>query len=63
LRRLAALSWVANDNCIHFQILLLASEDILQKLTIRKLRARAVNVPLGKPHQTAGGTVVSAPLV
>ncbi len=35
----------------------------MQNLTIRKLRARAVNVPLSKPHQTAGGTVVSAPLV
>jgi len=35
----------------------------LQKLIIRKIRARAVNVPLSKPHPTAGGTVTSAPLV
>jgi len=35
----------------------------LQTLTIRKIRARAVNVPLAKPHPTAGGSVVSAPLV
>jgi mandelate racemase len=32
-------------------------------LTIGKLSARAVNVPLGKPHPTAGGNVTSAPLV
>src|SRR5678816_970963 len=54
---------VANGNCIHFQFHAATSEEILQNLTIRKLRARAVNVPLAKPHQTAGGTVVSAPLV
>jgi len=35
----------------------------LQTLTVRKLRARAVNVPLSKPHSTAGGNVTSAPLV
>jgi mandelate racemase len=35
----------------------------LQNLTIRKISARAVNVPLGKPHPTAGGAVTSAPLV
>jgi mandelate racemase len=31
--------------------------------TIRKVRARAVNVPLSAPHPTAGGVVTSAPLV
>src|SRR6478752_8947925 len=40
----------------------LTLEEILQSLTIRKIRARAVNVPLAKPHPTAGGNVVSAPL-
>src|SRR6185295_5521656 len=42
---------------------ILELEEILQSLTIRKIRARAVNVPLAKPHPTAGGNVVSAPLV
>jgi mandelate racemase len=32
-------------------------------ITITGVRARAVNVPLSKPHPTAGGTVMSAPLV
>jgi mandelate racemase len=32
-------------------------------LTIRGIRARPVNVPFRQPHPTAGGTVVSAPLV
>ena len=31
--------------------------------TIRALRARAVDVPLPRPHPTAGGVVASAPLV
>jgi len=33
------------------------------QLTVRSLRARAVRVPLSKPHATAGGTVAEAPLV
>src|SRR5262249_3971799 len=33
------------------------------KLTIRSLRARAVNVPMTRPLVTSGGTVGSAPLV
>lgn len=32
-------------------------------LTIARITARAVNVPLSKPHPTAGGNVTSAPLV
>jgi len=32
-------------------------------IAITGLKARAVNVPLSKPHPTAGGTVLSAPLV
>lgn len=32
-------------------------------LSIKSIQARAVNVPLRKPHPTAGGNVVSAPLV
>ncbi len=32
-------------------------------LTIKSIRPRAVNVPLRKPHPTAGGSVTSAPLV
>ena len=33
------------------------------KLTIRGIRARAVNVPMARPLQTGGGTVGTAPLV
>ena len=33
------------------------------RLTVRELRARAVNVPLSLPLQTSGGTVSTAPLV
>jgi L-alanine-DL-glutamate epimerase and related enzymes of enolase superfamily len=33
------------------------------KLTIRELRARAVNVPMPRPLQTSGGMVGTAPLV
>jgi len=33
------------------------------QLTVRSVRARAVRVPLPKPHPTAGGTVAEAPLV
>ncbi|MCI0387214.1 MAG: mandelate racemase [Acidobacteria bacterium] len=33
------------------------------QLTIRSLRARAVNVPMARPLQTSGGTVGTAPLV
>jgi mandelate racemase len=32
-------------------------------LTVRSVRARAVRVPLARPHPTAGGTVSEAPLV
>jgi mandelate racemase len=32
-------------------------------LTVRSVRARAVRVPLPRPHPTAGGTVAEAPLV
>jgi mandelate racemase len=35
----------------------------MKDLTIRTIIARAVNVPLKKPHPTAGGNVTSAPLV
>ncbi len=35
----------------------------MTELKIRKVKARAVNVPLSAPHPTAGGTVTSAPLV
>jgi len=35
----------------------------MQDITITGVKARAVNVPLRKPHPTAGGTVLSAPLV
>ncbi len=35
----------------------------LDKLTIRSLRARPVNVPLARPLQTSGGAVATAPLV
>ena len=37
------------------------STDVVPK--IRALRARAVDVPLPRPHPTAGGVVASAPLV
>jgi len=33
------------------------------KLTIRSVRARPVNVPMARPLQTSGGAVTSAPLV
>lgn len=33
------------------------------QLNIKSIRPRAVNVPLRKPHPTAGGNVMSAPLV
>ena len=32
-------------------------------ITVRSLRARAVRVPLPRPHPTASGTVSEAPLV
>lgn len=35
----------------------------MEDLKIRGVTARAVNVPLRKPHPTAGGNVTSAPLV
>lgn len=38
-------------------------EVVMEDLTIRSVTARAVNVPLKKPHPTAGGNVTSAPLV
>ncbi len=34
-----------------------------ERLRIRRLQARAVNVPLGRPIQTGGGLVATAPLV
>jgi len=35
----------------------------VKDITITGVTVRAVNVPLSKPHPTAGGTVMSAPLV
>jgi mandelate racemase len=38
-------------------------QEALPRLTIRALDVRAVDVPLARPHPTAGGAVTSAPLV
>src|SRR5688500_9565749 len=40
-----------------------ASMTTIVPLTVRSVRARAVRVPLPRPHPTAGGTVAEAPLV
>lgn len=40
-----------------------ASSDASGRLTISRLRPRAVNPPLPTPHPTAGGNLTSAPLV